>query len=162
MIFLGIDPGLDGALVVVDDDGVVLESLLMPRVGGSKGAIDGRAIHDWLIGFRDCPGCAALEAVQGRPPGKMGVGSAITAGRGHGLLEGLLLAGGWRYEVPAPARWQKEMHAGCPGADPKTRSVLAARRLLPTLDLTPGRRTKPHDGLADAGLLALHARRMMQ
>lgn len=162
MIYVGVDPGLSGALVAVEEHGIVEGVLLMPRVKGSTGPLDGSRVHEWLrcwLGAHEAPR-AALEAVQGRPA--QGRGSLMTGARNHGLLEGLLLAGGWRYEVVAPTRWQRLMHVGTHDIDPKARSIQAARRLLPDLDLTPGRRSKPHDGLADAGLLALYALRTLR
>ena len=163
MTYLGIDPGLQGALVIVDEAGAVVDSLKMPRVGGTKGPLDVARLADWLEAWFSPGACACLEDIQGRPNAKMGVTSALTSGRNHGRIEGLLLAQGWRYELTPVARWQKAMHAGTSegGKDPKARSILAARRLLPSLDLTPGRKTKPDDNIADAGLLALYCRRTM-
>jgi len=89
------------------------------------------------------------------------VRSLLTAGRNHGRIEGMLVSHSIRYELVTPSRWQKPMHVGCgEGKDTKARSVMACRRLLPGLDLTPGRKTKPDDNIADAGLLALYARRV--
>jgi len=45
--------------------------------------------------------------------------------------------------------------------DGKGRSIYVASQRVPTLDLTPGSRRKPHDGLADAALIAEYARRTL-
>lgn len=65
----------------------------------------------------------------------------------------------WGEEGPALAALAAR--TGYRGRDPKARSIAAAQRLLPDLDLSPGRRTKPHDGLADAGCLAVYALRVL-
>jgi len=60
------------------------------------------------------------------------------------------------YEVVRPRIWQKVVLCGIEGADTKVKSVLKCQRRLPDLDLTPGKKRKPHDGLADAACMALY------
>jgi len=55
------------------------------------------------------------------------------------------------YQLVAPQTWQRAMHAGTPGSDTKQRSILAAQRLFPSVDLRRNRKgRRPDDGLADA------------
>ena len=164
MIFVGIDPGLSGGLVAITPKGRLVSALIMPRVNGSKGPLDVRCVWSWLLDLappnqRGNPGqiAAALERVQVRPG--EGARSARTAGVNWGSLHGLLIAAGARFETPTPRQWQKVVTPG--QGDPKSRSIEAARRLFPDLDLTPGRRTKPHDGLSDGACLAEWARRTL-
>lgn len=158
--FVGIDPGLSGAVVMIDSAGRLLASMTMPRMMGSKGPLDPTAIHFWM---RDvaCSGDAivsvALERMQVRPG--EGAKGARTAGINWGTIQGIIVALGLRYDTPTPNQWQKVV---CPGGgEAKQRSLSAARRLFPDLDLTPGRRTRPHDGLSDAACLAEFARRRL-
>jgi len=158
--FLGIDPGLDGAVVLVGEDGAVKLAALCPvlRVKKSRREYDVRAMAHLLQGIGEPIHHAALERPSSRPG--QGRVSIFSTGRSGGLWEGILATFGVAYELPTPATWMRMMFSGIAASgEGKARSILAARQLLPGLDLTPGRRTKPHDGLADAGLLALYARR---
>ena len=166
MIFVGIDPGLDGAVVALREDGSLRFQAVMPTTpGASKGrAVDVRALT-WILLETPAPVVVAVEAMAGRPPGKMGGGSALTIGANWGRIVGMLdsltvaRAHAVRYEIVQPRRWQSVV---CPGTgEPKGRAIAAARRLCPDLDLTPGRRTKPHDGLADAYCIAEWCRRTL-
>ena len=60
-----------------------------------------------------------------------------------------------------PKDWQKEMHLGIRGKhdDTKTASIEACRRLFPKVALMPNKNGKPHDGVADALLMAEWGRR---
>ena len=166
MIFVGIDPGLDGALVALREDGSLHSQAIMPTTPGpSKGrVVDVRALARILLDL-PAPVVVAVEAMAGRPPGKMGGGSALTIGanwgRIVGMLDSLAVSHGHSiaYEIVQPQRWQREV---CPGTgDPKGRAVSAELRLCPGLNLTPGKRTKPHDGLADAWCIAEWCRRTL-
>ena len=82
-------------------------------------------------------------------------------GRGVGIWIGIIATLGLRVYTPTPAKWRKEMLMGIPVQDDKkAMSIQAATRLFPSINLTPGRKRKPDDGLAEAALLAEFARRM--
>lgn len=162
MLYLGIDPGKQGAAVLLRGDGSLVGATKLPHMGKD---LDLRALCGWLESICYDEGCttdslcAAVEALGARPSPKMGAGSAITMGKNWGRLDGFLTGLGCRYDVVQPKRWQAEV---CPGGgDPKPRSIAACRRLLPTLDLTPGRKVRPDDNIADAGLLAEYCRRVL-
>jgi len=72
------------------------------------------------------------------------------------LLEALEIP----YQLVSARTWQKSMLAGTSGADTKQRSILAAGRLFPGVNLKRSARArKADDGIADALLLAEYARR---
>ena len=102
------------------------------------------------------PDRIALEQVQTRP----GQGAQMWTAIRWGYLHAALVATWPRAAIwtPTAAAWMKVMHKDQPGAG-KERSVALCSSELPGLDLTPGRRRKPHSGLADAGGLALWAMR---
>lgn len=161
-LYLGIDPGKQGAAVLLRGDGSLVGATKLPHMGKD---LDLRALCGWLESICYDEGCttdsiyAAVEALGARPSPKMGAGSAITMGKNWGRLDGFLSGLGCRYDVVQPKRWQAEV---CPGGgDPKPRSIAACKRLLPALDLTPGRKVKPDDNIADAGLIAEYARRIL-
>jgi hypothetical protein len=98
-------------------------------------------------------------------------GSAAKATFNFGWIVGVLEAMLVSYEIPytkvKPKEWQKEMWQGIPlqkkpngRTDTKAMSLLAAKRLFPNEDLTATERSvKPHDGKADALLLAEYCKR---
>lgn len=155
MTTLGIDPGRDGAAVLLDDGRVLVAQRTSAITGGEKwhegGAV---AVATWLrsVHAEHRIGIAALELYAGRPG--EGRGSALTVGVGWGVWYGALLGLGVEVRTPSSAAWTREMFAGVQG-EGKGRSVALCRMRLPDLDLTPGRTRKAHDGLADAGCLAV-------
>jgi len=162
VIFLGIDPGKQGAAVLITRSGNPIDCLKLPHNGKD---LDLVILADWLDRVCFDQGCtldtvnAAIEALGARPSPKMGAASAVTMGKNWGRLDGWLAGVGCRYDVVQPKTWQKLI---CPGSgDPKPRSVSACRRLFPSLDLTPGRKVKPDDNIADAALIAEWARRVL-
>ena len=107
--------------------------------------------------FRDLVESCIKNNLIGGGRGSSARGS-FSYGAGWGRLEGAAAALGYRYTMVAPRSWQKHIHRDIGGADTKERSITVCRRELPSLDLTPGRRRKAHDGLADAGCIALWGR----
>ncbi len=92
-----------------------------------------------------------------------GVVANWNRGYSLGLFEGLFVALAIPYTLVAPQSWQRAMHAGVSTyVDTKQRSILAAQRLFPQVSLlaTP-RSLKPHDGIADALLIAEYGRRAL-
>ena len=162
MIYLGIDPGKQGAACLITRTGELVCARKLPHVGKDLDLVQ---LSDWLEDMARAEGgspdavTAAIEALGSRPSPKMGASSAITMGRNWGRLDGFLSGLGCRYDIVQPKAWQKLI---CPGSgDPKPRSISACRRLFPALDLTPGRKVKPDDNLADAALIAEWARRVL-
>ena len=169
---IGIDNGAKGAIVVIDGkmQPVAVEPMPVINVGvmrrgkkGTKNVLDMRRVVDILREARDSSDgdvYAVLEHAQVFPgEGRI---TAFTAGRGYGALEMALVSLGIPYEIARPRAWQKAILSGIEGGDTKARSVLKCRREFPTIDLTPGRRRKPMDGVADAACMALHALRQRQ
>jgi len=157
MIVLGIDPGKDGAAVLLREDGQVHALLVAEIVAGRRWEAVHPEIARWLREVHYCWHIerAVLELHGGRPG--EGAASARTIGIGWGLWLGALSALSIPVVMPTPQRWQKALLGDLAG-ESKERSIAYARQHLPGLDLTPGRRRKPHDGLADAGCLALYGR----
>jgi hypothetical protein len=101
------------------------------------------------------PDAWVVERQQAWP--KQGLSSTFTTGEGYGALVALATLSGGRLVTPRPAEWTKSALRGVPG-EGKARNILAAQRMFPELDLCPGRRTKPCDGLADAALLTVYGK----
>ena len=141
MIYIGIDPGKDGALAIVSEGGLV-EAI----------PYDTQAYKNALSGLKT-PSVAVLEHVNAMP--KQGVTSMFNFGEGFGYLKGLLEAYGIPYELVRPQKWKKEF-----GISGKNQSIEVCKRLFPGVNLKKTDRCKKdHDGMAEALLMALYARR---
>lgn len=142
--YIGIDPGADGAVAIIDGYGVGL----IP-VGKAEPSVD-------LCG-------ATLAMVEkGHAMPKQGGTSMFTFGKNCGRVIGWLEAANVPFQEVTARAWQKIMLAGMPTNDRNSRkasSILVAQRLFPGVDLTLGRGTKPKDGASDALLIAEFARR---
>ena len=156
--YIGIDPGRRGAIVAIDSSQAVVLAEPLPYVGK---VLDGARVVEWLteaVSGYSGEAFAVLEHQQ--PHRAQGAVSAFTMGRAYGMLEQALRDVGIRYAVerPSKAGWHRVL-SGIEGQDAKDRAVLLCQRELPGLDLYPGRCRKPHDGLSDAGAIALWAAR---
>jgi crossover junction endodeoxyribonuclease RuvC len=148
-LVLGVDPGLGGALALVDPDGPrLVEVLDMPIVRFGRAAIvDGAALLDWLDGRAIA--AIVVEAVASRPG--QGVASSFAFGRAVGGVEAVLAAVGPPLTHVTPAVWKRR--AGL--AQAKADSLALARLRLGAREEF---RLKKHEGRAEAALIALYGR----
>jgi hypothetical protein len=151
---LGIDPGKDGAAVLLDGRTVLAAVRTSELIGPAKWQAAHAQVTAWLRSAHaeHRIGLAVLELYGGRAG--EGRGSMLTIGVGWGLWLGALSALEIPVQTPASASWTRDLFRGVAG-DGKERGVLVASGMVPDLDLTPGRVRKPHTGLADAACLAL-------
>lgn len=141
MIYIGIDPGKDGALAMISDVGAASVAVFDPDIYKSAlRAFSGQAR-------------AVLEHV-GAMPGQ-GVTSMFSFGENFGYIKGLLEANKIPYELVRPQKWKKAF-----GISGKNQSVEVCKRLFPGVSLRRTERCKKdHDGMAEALLMAEYARR---
>lgn len=97
-----------------------------------------------------------LEKVSSMPG--QGVASTFTFGMNFGWIKGVLELGEIPYQEIRPQQWKKEFSLN----SEKAKSIEVCRRLFPDVDLkrTPKCRI-PHDGIAEALLMAEYARRKL-
>lgn len=151
--YLGCDPGSNGAVAMIADDGTIeiyelQEDLLV------------KLCCDWSWDQCIC----AVEDVSSSP--QMGVKSAFTFGKGFGFIQGVLKSNAIPFELVKPQKWKKEF--GCnldrsaTTKQKKDKDIEVCKRLYPTVSLkrTPKCRTDD-DGFADALLLATYAKRRL-
>ena len=162
MITIGMDPGKKGALVALRD-GEPIEWLAADDRDG--GYVIGKeyaptVIRAWLqqvieiaAAVDDRIAKVVIEKQQARPI--EGRSSVLTTGYGFGLLVGVTAGLGLPFEIVTVGKWQRAMFGAGKAKDTKGRAIVYVSGLVPDLALTWGRRTKPHDGLADACCLAL-------
>ncbi len=146
MLTIGVDPGLTGALAVLDDTGalVFLDDLPVIR-DKSLAWIDGGALQSMLLEIR-CgrPARAIVERVSSMP--QWGAAAIFTFGVQFGSILSILQAGQISIELVTPVAWKKA--AGL-GKDKKA-SLHKARLLYPSAEL----HLEKHHGRAEAILLA--------
>jgi hypothetical protein len=160
MIYLGIDPGLDGAIAAIGDG--------EPGCDRVAGVIDTPTAHDgkrrrYVVNemrtaiLKLCQGGqigrfkAAVERVHSMP--KQGVVSSFTFGEGFGLWQGLLAGLSIPFDLVEPQRWKKALLDGA--GKEKGASRIRAAQLFPGVDL----RLVKHHGRGDALLIAEYRRR---
>jgi len=159
--FVGIDPGASGAIVTLR--GTEHKSTVpMPTMlnGQGRQVLDLSEIGRLFRWFGTLRAFLAIEQLQPMPMDKGGTLANYARGRSLGVLEAFCVAYQIRYQLVRPQVWQKEMLGGVEGQDTKARSIIAARRLFPTVSLLRTKRSKKSDdGIADALLIAEYARR---
>lgn len=152
---LGIDPGMSGALALVEDEKVWFLAD-MPVTEKTHGK--GKMVNPYLLADivdeaieiakqRDTKLVAVIEQVSAMPG--QGVSSMFNFGRSLGIVEGVL---GWRMtpvSFVTPQRWKKQ--AGLIGKD-KDASRTAAIRMFPEVADQLSR--KKDNGRADAIFIA--------
>jgi len=127
MNILGIDPGLDGAVVVLKESGELVEIHDMPTLlDGAKGR---RAVNPALLAsifYKTHASRAFCELVGPRPTD--GITAAFGFGRSRGIIEGALAAAGIPLEMIAPPVWKRAANIA-PGKENKdsARSVAISR-----------------------------------
>ncbi len=149
---MGIDPGLRGAIAVIDYSGKVCNTWLLADI------MEYPSMFEELVTNEDVQHIC-IEKAQSMPG--QGGSSMFNYGVGFGRILGWCegLTARVPYTLLAPNSWMKDMHKGVVGKDGKTKSLEAVRRLFPNEKLLPGRCKKPHDGLIDALLIAEYGRR---
>lgn len=159
-VFVGIDPGKDGALAVLG----YREAPILVPFGEPEYANQLRRIAPFFIatGAEGAEGAveqretfAVVEHVSAMPG--QGVTSCFSFGRNFGFILGLLTAFRIPYELVRPQKWKKVFSC----TSDKNTSIEVAQRMFPGVDLrrTP-RCAKPHDGICEALLMAEYARRL--
>ncbi len=154
---LGIDPGFEGGMVLLDGM-VVAEMATTPTQPGANGnnEYDKKEILDLL--WRWKPEMVVLEYQQSMP--KQGVVSTFKIGEGYGMWQGIFAAMQTRLEIVHPRTWQKVMFEDMAKQDTKAASAIVAARLWPGVDWRRTPKCKaPHDGLTDAACIAEYGRR---
>jgi len=168
--YVGIDPGLTGAIVVLSDSLEILWHEETPTTKEKKGKkeenhLDFTQMSEWIANLRDFnPQLVCLEEVHSMP--KQGVASTFKFGRTFGATQAFLQAFDLPYELARPQLWTKYQYGGFnfeKGMEPKLKSREVAVRKFPDLVpefLSPRARKEDsyHDGKIDALLLADYAK----
>lgn len=157
-LFVGIDPGLAGALAVLSAEGRLVDMVKMPtEPHGKSRRVCGRDVRGFLDRVRDKTGrpfgLCMLEQVASRPG--QGAPSIFTFGRAFGVVEGVLSALAVPTDYATPQTWKRAFGLG----NDKAESIRKACDLIPALVAWPTERSKLTHDEAEAVLLAEFARR---
>lgn len=145
---VGVDPGLSGALAVLDDDAklVALADLPVCHTPGKLAWIDGNSLDELLsVNVRLLGAVAVVELVSAMP--KQGVASSFQFGVTYGSILSILQAWQLPLHFVRPSQWKRDLQLV--GKDKKA-SLYKARLLYPTADL----KLAKHHGRAEALLIA--------
>lgn len=149
-LFIGIDPGKKGGIAYIDTKDNIAGT--MPY---SDSALINLCSEIHFNGdFKNAMCC--LEKV-GAMPGQ-GVVSMFSFGQSVGYIKGVLESFMIPYQEITPQKWKREFGL----TSDKALSAEVCRKLFPDISLlaTP-RCKKPHDGMAEALLMAEYARRKL-
>lgn len=149
MSVMGIDPGYNGGVATININRLVILTR-MPHMGDkSDHQVDVESIR-FLVEANKVKRIF-IEKAQAMP--KQGVTSMFKYGREYGRILGMIETTGIPYELVPPRTWQKEAYKGIITKG-KSRSFIACHRLYPSVSLIPEGCRVPHDGIADALLIA--------
>lgn len=136
--FIGIDPGKDGGVALVDQDHTVRDAFIY----------DDTKFYSMLKSFKNCNIDVWLEQVWPRPHAK--AMSTFNFGVAYGRPQSLLRALGFDINFVPPNKWKKDIGV----TYDKQTSINKAKELFPEVSLIPDRHKKEHDGIAEALLIA--------
>ena len=173
VLICGIDPGLHGGISTINPEGIVtaipIPTVTIQKNNKKRTTYDHTELANIFrkIGEHDC--FAVLEEQQPRPvyykdkqgkEKKQGATSLYTTGCGFCMLKQALVDFGISHEIIPPKDWQREFGISGKKGNTKTQSIEICKRLFPNLSLLPTPKSrKDSDGLADATLIAMYAKR---
>ena len=148
--YIGIDPGISGAVGFIFPDGSATVVDCPATLGEIRGV---------LMGFDGSQAVAVVEKVN--PFFKSSAKSAFTFGMNFAAWQMLLTCLKIPYDLVAPRVWQKLIYDSAKKLDnPKQQSFERASRLFPDLEFKT-KRGKILDGRTDAMLITEFTRRTM-
>lgn len=156
MNILGIDPGMSGGMVLLDEGGKIMNKYAISKVGKF---IDMIRIKNEMRQLKYDADHTFLELVSARPG--QGVSGMFKFGQVYGFLLGMLCDNEMPYTIVTPPKWMSVIHTGISrNLEPKKRSVICAQQLFPKEDLRATENCRvPHLGIVDALLIAEYGRR---
>lgn len=157
MIILGIDPGANGGLALLNSDTLQLELHTVPKV---KSKVDYREYSKLLIELVNRADKVVVEEVHSIYG--MSAKSNFEFGFINGFLVGAVNSQNVSYNLIQPKQWQKKVwntrdivKKANNKTDTKATSLLASKRIFNNESFLATSRSKvPHDGLVDAALIA--------
>lgn len=165
-IYVGIDPGVSGAIAWINEDGtrygvkdapvvkVQTSRKLKSGKHKMKSMYDYRGMADLLSAMKEYDQVHVIIEESIAMPGQSSSTTA-QAFYGNGLWTGMIAAFGYAMTRTRSSTWKRVMLKDLPGGGDKDYSLLRARELFPKAEL----HLKKHDGRAEALLMAEYLRR---
>ena len=158
--YIGIDNGLDGGLVALNEDGDIIGQSIMPTTKLDKGReVDADGILRFVTGFDGAR--VMIESASKHSPGKLALCSTWYS---FGITKATVMLALLPCEIITPQKWQRTFwkRPSLPKGekfDTKAAALKAADQIWPDHDWRKSKRaTKAHDGLVDAALIAQYHR----
>lgn len=148
MIYIGIDPGQNGGIAIIDSSEILLYKYSDER------------LIDLMQWYGDLNISVWLENVQGFPG--RNPRTAIAQGKSWGVIVGILKTFDVLPIIVQPSKWKKEfnlLNSKLTYKEKKLLDVNKAKELFPDINLVPPKCKVEHDGMADALLIAEYGRR---
>ena len=157
-MYIGIDPGLKGAIATYNEETDILKIYPMPvkdgrinveELDGLMYFISSESMHN-----KNC--ICVIEKSQAMPG--QGSVSGFTIGYGYGVIIGLITSNGIPYTEVRPHTWKKHFSLSLGSKyskkEKKAASIAKAKELYPGVSLKPSSRSRvDSDGLAEAVLI---------
>lgn len=147
--FVGIDPGLHGAIAILSEGEVkIFDTPIVPvKVGKSaRNQYVAQGMVEILAELDRTSAVVALESVHSMKG--QGVASMFSFGRGFGLWEGILASLKLPYQLVSPQRWMRALGVN---SDKRARQLVAISLYPDSYDSLKGSKA---EGRVDALLLA--------
>jgi hypothetical protein len=171
---LGIDPGLNGGIVLVDEQGKIRRKHTIPRTGGKTGPVDVHALKEIAQNYIKYDVTVFMEELAYNALFVMSKGSVARLYHCYGVIEGVFAAE-YSYQEVSYKTWQPIMFKGVKpiykkkkkgqkkaSRDTKAMALATAKRIKPKEKFLKTKRSStPHDGLVDAYLIAEYGRRQI-
>jgi len=148
MTIVGIDPGKKGAIVAMIPNDIIMHR--MPESAGE--------LVDVLSNYTE----AHIFVEKSQAMKGQGVSSMFNYGVGFGTILGVIAALKITHTLVHPKTWCKVMHSGTTNDTAKARSLEAAQRLFPKVQLVRPGCKKPDEGFVDALLICEYGRRFLK
>lgn len=151
MIVVGVDPGRSGGICVLGKGDIV--AFQMPMMEDEEKLIDIQKVSSY-VAMAGADVAVYIEKCHAMP--HQGVTSMFSFGMGYGMLLGLFhyVVGALSVHQIPPQRWKTRLLRL--GGDQKQKAIQYCERRWPQIDLKPGRKRTPHDGIADAVCIATY------
>jgi len=160
IIYVGIDPGREGAIVGRTKSEVVMKH----RFPVISDEIDLWGIQEIFKAYLNAENTLYVVLEDVHSIFGVSAKANFQFGRAVGIIEAILVANNITFTKVHPKKWQTVLFQGIPekrkpnkvegkkgSLDTKPMALLAAKRLYPSLDLRGSERSKnPHEGIVDA------------
>lgn len=161
-MIVGIDPGKEGAFVLMNGSGYIESYRLMPLKADER--VDYLEVKCIIHSFQMKSKINRVFLERAMPMA-MGAKHAFNYGRDFAAIEIALLDMQMPVEYVEPSKWVKNI---CEGIDknlrPKARSEIAIQRIMPSevkkIPVSP-KAKRMHEGVMEAALIAEYGRRVM-